>query len=138
MEEAKPKMKRRISVQSAKAKGKTLQNWTCQQISDLLGLPWGPDEYIASREGAQIGTDVRLVGPALEQFPYAVECKFQESWSIHEWIKQAKSNEKDGTRWLLIAKKSRIDPVVVMDAKYFFELLRTKREAENHVSKDKD
>ena len=117
-------MKKRILHSSAKAKGRSLQQWTCQQISDLLGLPWGKDELIASREGAQSGTDVRLVGEAKERFPFSVECKNQEAWSVLPWVTQARTNQTPGTDWLLVMKKSRIDPIVVMDAKAFFELLK--------------
>lgn len=119
-----------IQVSSAKAKGRELQKWTCQKISDLIGLAWGPDEMIASREGCQNGTDVRLVGPAKDLFPFSVECKWQETWSVLPWIEQARTNQLPGTDWLLVMKKSRIKPVVVMDAERFFELLKTKKEEE--------
>ncbi len=121
----KKKKKKRISVASAKAKGRSLQQWTCQMISDLLNIPWGKDELIASREASQTGTDVRLIGEAQERFPYSVECKWQETWSLPAWIKQARSNKKEGTDWLLVCKRSHQDPIVVMDAARFFELLKT-------------
>lgn len=119
-----PKPKKRIKSSSAKAKARVLQQWACQMISDLLGIPWGKDELIASREMGQSGTDVRLIGAALKEFPYSVECKNQETWSVSSWIKQTQSNQAPGTDWLLIMKKNHTDPVVVMDAKKFFELLR--------------
>jgi len=115
--------KKRISVSSAKAKGRTLQQWTCQMISKLTGLDWGPDEMIASREGCQNGTDVRLVGVAKKLFPFSVECKWQETWSIPAWMKQAQDNQDPNTDWLLVVKKSRMDPIIIMDAERFFALL---------------
>lgn len=118
-----PPKKKRISVSSAKAKGRNLQQWAAAKISELTGLPWGKDELIASREGAQNGTDVRLVGEAREKFPFAVECKWCESWAIPAWIKQAKSNEEPGMDWLLIIKKNHHEPIVVLDADKFFEIL---------------
>ncbi len=126
---AKKKPARRITRQSAKAKGRNLQKWACEQISKLLGMPWGPDECIASREASQHGTDVRLVGPALEQFPYSVECKWQERWDVPAWIRQAQDNLIPGTDWLLIVKRSYQQPVVMIDAERFFELLAQLREA---------
>lgn len=117
-------VKRKISISSAKAKGRNLQQWVCQKISDLLGIEWGKDELIASREMGQAGTDVRLLGEAQERFPFSVECKWQESWSVLAWIKQAQENQKAGTDWLLVLKKNRVKPVVVMDGERFFELLR--------------
>lgn len=123
-------MKKKISTASAKAKGRALQQWVCQQISDLLGIPWGKDALIASREMGQSGTDVRLIGKAQEEFPFSVECKWQESWSIPAWIKQAKENQKEGTNWLLFVKRSRQAPIVIMDAEQFFKLLGRIRDAE--------
>lgn len=116
--------KKRIKTSSAKAKGRNLQKWTCQKISELLGIPWGKDELIASREMGQSGTDVRLVEEAQERFPFSVECKYQETWSVPSWIKQAKENQKEGTDWLLIMKKNHKEPVVVMDGERFFEILK--------------
>lgn len=116
--------KRRIKTASAKAKGRALQQWTCQKISELLGLPWGKDELIASREASQAGTDIRLIGEAQKRFPYSVECKSQETWALPAWIKQAQNNQIEGTDWLLVCKRRREKPVVVMDAERFFDLLK--------------
>lgn len=118
------KKKKKIKTSSAKAKGRNLQKWACEKISELLGIPWGKDELIASREMGQSGTDVRLIGEALERFPYSVECKWQESWSVPAWIKQAEANQLDGTDWLLIVKRNHIRPAVIMDAEHFFELFK--------------
>ena len=119
----KPK-KKRITNASAKAKGRSLQQWTCQKISELLNLPWGKDEFIASREASQTGTDIRLIGKAKTSFPYSVECKWQETWSLPAWVEQAKSNQAKGTDWLLVIKKNHMHPLIVMDAERFFELLK--------------
>lgn len=121
-------MKRRIKPSSAKAKGRSLQQWVCQKISDLLGIEWGKDELIASREMGQAGTDIRLMGEAQERFRFSVECKNQERWSVLAWIEQAKQNQKEGTDWLLVIRKNRIDPVIVMDANRFFDILGRKED----------
>lgn len=119
----------RIKTSSAKAKGRNLQNWVCQKISELIKLPWGKDEPIAPREMGQSGTDVRLVGEARTLFPFSVECKNQKTWNMKKFIDQARDNCLIGTDWLLICKRAsrtqsdRINPVVVMDAEAFFNLL---------------
>lgn len=112
-----------IKHRSAKAKGRRLQQWVAGKISDLLGIPWGPDELIASREGSQSGVDIRLVGEAKRMFPFSIECKSQETWSVPAWIKQAKNNKSEGTTWMLVCKKKNLAPVVVMDAADFFIML---------------
>jgi len=112
-----------IKIAYRKAKGRNLQKWVAQKISDLLGIPCGKDELIESREMGQCGTDIKLYGEAKERFNYSIECKAQESLSIPAWIKQAKENTVKGTDWLLICKKSRENPIVIMDAKVFFNLV---------------
>jgi len=117
-------MKKRISIQSAKGKGRVLQQWVCAQISELTGFPWGKDQPIESRGGSQSGVDVRLEKDVLKVFPFSIECKWQESWSIPGWIEQAKDNQKLNTYWLLVCRRSRERAVVVMDAEHFFQILR--------------
>lgn len=111
-----------ISVASRKAKGRNLQKWVAKKISNLLGIPWGKDELISSREMGQSGTDVRLIGEAKERFNFSVEAKNQETWSLPAWIKQAKSNQAKGTDWLLFIKKNRHEEIAVMSAEVFFKI----------------
>lgn len=122
---------KRISPQSAKDKGRRLQHWVCHKIAELTGYPWGTsgdDQPIESRPMGQPGPDVRMESQVLEQFPFTVECKSYEKWAVPEWIEQAKRNCMDGTHWLLIAKRSRKPPVVMMDADTFFALMERKGE----------
>jgi hypothetical protein len=120
--------KKRITVASAKSKGRRLQQWVCKQIAELTGFEWGADCPIESRGMGQNGVDVRLEKDVIKVFPYSVECKAQESWSIPAWIEQAKANIMPGTEWLLVAKKSRQDPIVIIDAKVFFQILQKVKE----------
>ena len=119
----KPEKKKRISVQSAKAKGRNAQKWVAKKISELLNLPCGKDCLIASREMGQSGVDIRLVGEAFDRFRYDIEVKNQEKWSVLSWIDQAKSNQKEGRDWLLFMTKNHRPYFVTMDADHFFELM---------------
>ena len=110
------------TVASRKAKGRKLQQYIAQKISSLLDIPWGTDELIRSREMGQSGVDVPLIGIALERMPLSIECKNQEKWSIHEWIKQAQDNKKEDTDWVLVCKRNQKDPVVVISDDYFWKL----------------
>lgn len=109
---------------SRKAKGQNLQKLVAAKIGALLGLEWGKDKLIAPRPSGQSGTDIILIGEAEERFPFSIECKFCESWAVPKWIEQAKANEKDGTYWMLVAKRSRKNPVVIMDFDDFFAILK--------------
>jgi hypothetical protein len=113
-----------ITVKSRKAKGRNFQDWVMKKISEITGIKCGKDELISSRPMGQSGTDIILIGKALELLPVSIEIKNQESWSLPAWIKQTKSNKKEGTDWLLFCTKNRFDKVVVMDAEVFFELYR--------------
>jgi len=108
-------------------KGQRLQKWVCEKISNLLGIPWGVDEQIASRESGQSGVDIRLVASAKKRLKLSIECKNQEHWNIHRWIEQAKTNQAKGTDWLVIAKRNHKDPVVILDANAFFKILEKVR-----------
>lgn len=116
-------MKKRISVQSAKAKGRKAQQWIMRKISELTGISCGQDELIASRPMGQSGTDVVLKGKAQKMFPWSVEAKWQETWSVPAWIRQAKDNQKEGTDWLLLMKRNQHEYVICIDAEVFFKLL---------------
>ena len=118
----------RITIAAAKDKGRRLQQYACEKISNITGFHWGvtnSDSPIESRPMGQSGTDVRMESHVLKAFPYSIECKAQENWGIHEFIKQAKENKLPDTNWLLICKKSRKDPVVVISYKHFkYKLLK--------------
>ena len=110
-----------MKTSSAKAKGRKLQQWVAGKISKITNRPYGKDKEIRSREMGQSGVDVPLFGKAQEMFPFSVECKNQQTWSIPAWIKDAKYNQEDGTDWLLVVKKNRHEEIVVMDARAFFD-----------------
>lgn len=107
---------------SRKAKGRRLQQWVAEKISILTGIDCGKDCDIESREMGQAGVDVKLYGVAKDMFPFSIECKNAESWKIHKWIEQAQDNTAPETEWLLVCKRNRRDPVIVMDADAFFKL----------------
>lgn len=115
-----------IKPSSAKDKGRRLQQMVCAKISDLIGLPWGQDQPIESRPMGQSGTDVRLDSEAIKLFPFSVECKWQENWSVPSWIEQAQANQIPGTHWMVVAKRRNKDPVVIISLDVFFKLLSNK------------
>jgi len=123
---AKKPVKRRISIQSGKNKGKRFQNWIAEQFSNVSGgMPWGVDEEIESRIMGQAGTDIIFRSKAAKKlFPYAIEAKNCETWHLPKWIDQAKRNIAEGTDWLLFVTKNRYNNLVVMDTDLFFKLLK--------------
>ena len=130
----KPVKKRRISIRSAKNKSVKMQNAIAQMISDLTGIKCGKDELIQGREMGQSGVDVKLIGDAKAAFPFAVEAKDCMQWSIPGWLRQAQSNIGGFDTWLLFCqrtsrlKNEKISMKVMMEADYFFKLLKELKE----------
>ncbi len=114
--------KKSISISSRKAKGRNLQKWIVGKLSNMSGIEVQKDGDIESRPMGQAGTDVILRGEAREVFPWSIECKNQQNWSVLAWIRQAKENLREGTDWLLFCKKNHHEEIVVMDAQYFLDL----------------
>jgi len=118
------KIKEIMKAKSAKAKGRRLQQWVANKIADLLDIPTGKDLDIESRPMGQSGVDVILRGKALKLFPFSVECKNTEKFSIPKWIKQAQKNKLSNTDWILFCKRNHMDPIVVLNAEVFFNIMR--------------
>jgi len=107
-------------VSSRKNKGRKLQQWVAQKVSELTGFEYGKDKPIESRPMGQSGPDLRLDSNVLYKFPFSIECKNQENWKMHQWIDQAQKNRLPNTDWLLVCKRNQKNPVVIMDAEVFF------------------
>ena len=119
---------KRITVQSAKGKGRELQKWVCTRIAKLTNIPFDNKDdncKIHSREMGQSGVDVILRDEALKKFPFSIECKSTESINLRDFIQQAKSNQKEGTDWMVVVRtKSISDVIVVMSWDSFERLYR--------------
>lgn len=113
-----------MKTRSAKNKGIRLQKYVAQRISEITKIPCGKDLDIESRQMGQSGIDIILHGKAKKLFPFSIECKYQETWSVPAWIQQAKDNWKKGTDWLLFLRKNRHEEIVVLDAEAFFKIYK--------------
>ena len=58
---------------------------------------------------------------AREKFPYSVECKNQEKLNVWDAYEQAKEN-CNGYEPIVVMKKNRKQPLVVIDAEHFISL----------------
>ena len=118
-----------ISHSSAKGKGRNLQQWVCQKISEFTGLPWGKDEEIASREMGQSGCDVRMSRKVRKLFPFTVECKSGDQWLLPNAIKQCQANLYPDTDWVVVLDRphatpeKRIPPIICIDGETFFKII---------------
>lgn len=120
---------KKIKTSSAKGKGRNLQYWVCERIAEMFGIKFVQSDdtcLVHSREMGQHGTDICLRGELYNKFPFDVECKAQESLSIPDWVRQARTNTKEGRKWLVVFKKQTIggEPLVLMDWSTFEKILK--------------
>ena len=109
-----------MKTQSAKAKGRKLQQWVRDQIIEQLEVH---PEDIESRSMGAGGEDLIMARAARERFPFSVECKNVEKLNVWEAYEQAKSNSNDYEP-IVIMKKNQKKPLVVVDADFFISLFK--------------
>ena len=78
-----------MKAQSAKAKGRRLQQWVRDQLIEQLDVH---PEDIESRSMGAGGEDLIMARAARQKFPYSVECKNVEKLNVWEAYAQATAN----------------------------------------------
>ena len=107
-----------MKTQSAKAKGRRLQQWFRDLLIEKLNIH---PEDIESRSMGAGGEDLIMARAAREKFPYSVECKNQENINLWESYNQAKQNSKNHEP-VVILKRNNSKPLILVDAEYFVKL----------------
>lgn len=107
-----------MRTQSAKAKGRRLQQWFRDLLIDKLRIH---KEDIESRSMGAGGEDLIMARAAREKFPMSIECKNQEKVNVWESYKQAEDNSGKYEP-VVIIKRNKSKPLVVVDAEYFVSL----------------
>ena len=107
-----------MKTQSAKAKGRRLQQWIRDILVEKLNIH---PEDIESRSMGAGGEDLIMARAARESFPYSVECKNQEKVNVWESYSQAVENSKDYEP-IVVIKRNNHKALVVVDAEYFVGL----------------
>ena len=109
-----------MKTQSAKAKGRRLQQWVRDLLIEKLNVH---PEDVESRSMGAGGEDLIMARAARERFPFSVECKNVEKLNVWEAYEQAKSNSNDYEP-IVIMKKNQKKPLVVVDADFFISLFK--------------
>ena len=105
---------------SAKAKGRLLQDWTRNQL--ITELQIHPEDIKTAVMG-ESGEDIKMARAAREKFPMSIECKNVEKLNVWEAYEQASENCGDHEP-IVVMKKNRKKPLVVVDAEYFIKLFK--------------
>lgn len=105
---------------SRKAKGATLQRWFRDKLLETFSH-LQPDDVRSTSMGAS-GEDLLLSPLARSSFPFSVECKNTEKINVWSAYEQATANSKEFEP-IVVIKKARKKPLIVVDAEYFINLL---------------
>ncbi len=111
-----------MKTQSAKGKGRRLQQWVRDMLIEMLDVH---PEDLESRSMGAGGEDLIMARAARQKFPHSVECKNVERLNVWDAYEQACANAGDYEP-IVVMKKNRKDPLVVVDAKYFIGLFEDK------------
>jgi len=107
-----------VKTQSAKAKGRRLQQWFRDLLIEKLNVH---SEDIESRSMGAGGEDLIMARAARKKFPYSIECKNQEAVNVWKSYEQAKENSGDYEP-IVVLKRNNTNPLVLVDADYFVRL----------------
>lgn len=109
-----------MKPQSAKAKGRKLQQMTRDMI--LKTFPELTSDDVRSTSMGAGGEDVQLSQAARKFLPIQIECKNKAKIAVHTWYHQAEEHGKQEP--ILVIKQDHDIPLVLMDAEFFFLLMR--------------
>ena len=108
-----------MKAQSAKAKGRKLQQWTRDRVLETFNHL--EDDDVRSTSMGVSGSDLQLSPLARKSFSYDVECKSLARVGVYRYVDQC--NNRGDAQPLVIVKENRRRPLAVVDAEHFFELL---------------
>jgi hypothetical protein len=86
-----------------------------------------PDDVRSTGMG-QSGEDVQLSPTARKLLPFGIECKSYASMAFYKWYDQAVINTPKDCEPILVAKANHRDPVVIVNAEYFFEHIAPRKQ----------
>jgi len=111
-----------MKPQSAKSKGRKLQQWFTKLLVDVLDMD---EEDLESRPMGSQGEDIIMGKLSRGKFPYSIECKNQEAVNVWKAYAQAQENCKSYEP-LVVIKRNRSKTLVLVDAEHFVSLFKEK------------
>lgn len=109
-----------MRVSSAKAKGRRHQQDTCKKLLEVSnGLE--QDDIRSASMGAP-GEDILFSPAARRQFPFSIECKNVEKFSVWAAINQCRDNRPAGATEMVVFTKNREDTFVALPFEKFLEI----------------
>jgi len=112
-----------IRPQSAKSKGRRLQQWAAVRFKEAFPHLQGND--VRSLSMGASGDDLILSTAALQVLPYNFEMKNVESFQQWATLRQVnKRRDTAATLPCMVVKRNRVDPVAIIPFGHFLHLLR--------------
>lgn len=116
-----------MKTRSAKNKGRSLQNLMRDRFREQFkGVL--EDGDIESRTMGCSGEDIILSPSAKKLIPFSIECKNVEKLNFWEAIEQAESNSTSDRIPMVVFKKNRKQPYVIVSLDNFMKLIYGKEE----------
>ena len=113
-----------MKTQSAKAKGRRLQQATASDIRDDYELP---EEDVRSTSMGAGGIDIQMSSRAMELFPLSIEAKNQESLNIWKALEQAIANCAENTTPAVVFKRNRSETFIALPWNSFRTLMKQRK-----------
>lgn len=120
-----------VKPQSAKAKGRRLQQWVIDRLVEHLDID---PEDIENRSMGAGGEDVIMAKAARQLFPWSLECKNVEKLNVWTAYEQASRNSPAKYEPIVVMKKNNKKPLVVVDAETFIKLHKKGDDHEKHIT----
>jgi len=111
-----------MQVQSGKAKGRRLQQFVRDLLLETFKDTLETDDIQSTSMGAP-GEDLKMSPAARKIFPFAIECKNQESLGIWSALEQAEANAKHHMP-LLVFKRNRSKTYATLDINDLVKILK--------------
>jgi len=108
-----------MKTASAKAKGRSLAKKIVGWLVRLGGLS---DKDVHATNSGVTGKDITFSQVGASIWPFAIECKKHAAFAVYQHYDQAASNAEEGEQPLLIIEANRREPLVVVDAQWFFRM----------------
>ena len=90
----------------------------------LAAFPQLHSDDVRSTSMGVSGEDILLSKAARNVFPYSVECKSLAKVAAYKHLDQSVKNCPEGSEPLVVIKADRCSPIVIIDAEYFFSIIR--------------
>lgn len=118
-----------LKPQSAKAKGRKLQQWCRDQI--LQRFPTLTTDDVRSTSMGAGGEDVQLSSQARSLFNYTVECKNRKAIAVYKDYEQACTHGL--VEPLVILKQNLSKPLALVDAQHFLDLVQKVQDLQHQI-----